>query len=332
MDYEKKVEEQINQYANNALRFFPPAAHKFWMRNFMFPKMKHVFGVPDYFDMYLSALPSSERSISILSIGSGDGQLELELAKRLIARGYNDFKIHVTELSEIRQRRTGERVEREGLEDKFEFHIVDLNRSFIPGSFDLIFAHHVLHHIVELEFLFDRISEALAPKGVFATIDIIGRNGHMRWPEALKYAELAWEFIPDHWKHNFQFNAFHEKYLNFDCSKSGFEGIRAQDILPLLIEKFDFSRFVAGGGFIDVIFDRGYGQSIDMDNSRDRALVEFLSCTNELLLETGRVKPTMLFAHMIKKTSAPKEPMIWGRMSPEFALRPVESPTLTGNP
>ena len=69
-----------------------------------------------------------------------------------------------------------------------------------------------------------------------------------------------------------------------------------------------------------------------MDNSRDRALVEFLSCTNELLLETGRVKPTMLFAHMIKKTSAPKEPMIWGRMSPEFALRPVESPTLTGNP
>ncbi|TDK50404.1 class I SAM-dependent methyltransferase [Antarcticimicrobium luteum] len=323
MDYEKKVQEQINQYANNALRFFPPDAHKYWMRNYMTPKMRDVFGVDHFIDMYLSAIPTDKDHVNILSIGSGDGQLELALAQRLIARGQPEFTIHVTELSDIRQQRTRERVAREGLQDRFEFHIVDFNRAFIPGSFDMMFAHHVLHHIVELEFLFDQIAEGLAPDGVFATIDMIGRNGHMRWPEALEYTELAWEFVPEHWKYNFQFNAFHEKYLNFDCSKSGFEGIRAQDILPLLIEKFDFSKFVAGGGFMDVIFDRGYGQSIDMANPGEKALVDFLSRTNELLLETDRIKPTMIFAHMTRKADVPAEPVIWGNMTPGFAVRPV---------
>jgi len=323
MDYEKKVEEQINQYANNSLRFFLPQVHRHWLNKFMLPKLQHVFGAANHYDLYLEALPSRDKPVNILSIGSGDGQLEIELAKCLIARGCDTFTIHVTELSTIRQERTRDRVRHEGLEDKFAFHIVDLNKEFVSGTYDMMFAHHVLHHIVDLEFLFDNIANGLAPGGVFATIDMIGRNGHMRWPEALEYIELAWEFIPDHWKYNFQLNAFHEKYLNFDCSAAGFEGIRAQDILPLLIERFDFSRFVAGGGFVDILFDRGYGQSIDMENNRERALVDFLSQTNELLLETGRIKPTMLFAHMVKKGDTPVVPVVWKGMTPEFALRPV---------
>ena len=145
----------------------------------------------------------------------------------------------------------------------------------------------------------------------------------MRWPEALEYMDLTWEFIPDHWKHNFQFNEYHEKYLNFDCSKSGFEGIRAEDIQPLLVKKFEFTHFVAGGGFMDILFERGYGQSIDMDNPKEAALVHFLSKTNELLLESGEVKPTMVFAQMTRKDAktSGNTPKVWKNMTPEFAVR-----------
>lgn len=322
MDYEKKIQEQISQYSNNALRFFPPPAHKYWMQNFMMPKVHEVFGVTNYIDVYLKAVPQTVECPRILSVGSGDGQLELELARRLKARGQEKFEIYITELSQIRQQRTIDRVNAEGMNDQFKFIVLDFNKEFVDGKFDMIFAHHVLHHIVELEYLFDNISKALNPGGHFATIDMIGRNGHMRWPEALEYTNLAWDFIPDHWKHNFQFNAYHEKYLNFDCSKSGFEGIRAEDILPLLVEKFAFTEFAANGGFIDIIFERGYGQSIDMENPKEKALVQFLSQTNELLLETGRVKPTMLFGCMQNKSDAAgKAPLVWGNMTPEFALR-----------
>lgn len=325
MDYEKKVREQIAQYSNNALRFFPPPVHWHWMHNYMLNKVREVFDVNDALGVYLAAVPSTSPNPKILSVGSGDGQLEIKLAERLAARGQDNFEIHITELSPIRQERTLERIRQAGFEERFKTAILDFNKEFVDGSFDMIFAHHVLHHIVELEFLFDNIARALAPNGCFATIDMIGRNGHMRWPEALEYIQLAWGFIPDHWKHNFQFNDYHAEYLNHDCAQSGFEGIRAQDILPLLTEKFAFTKFAAGGGFVDILFERGYGQSIDMDNPKERALVDFLSQTNELLLETGKIKPTMLFAHMKRKSETTRLPRFYKNMSPGFALREPEA-------
>ncbi|MGC1496356.1 MAG: class I SAM-dependent methyltransferase [Sulfitobacter sp.] len=322
-DYDKKIKEQIQQYSNNALRFFPAEVHQYWKRHYLAPKLQEVFDTPNHFDIYTNCAPTDNTAFNILSVGSGDGQLEVEMAQRLLASGRDKFKIHATELSPIRQERTKNLVKSKGLEDHFVYHILDFNKKFVEGKFDMIFAHHVLHHIVNLEFLFDSIHEALTPNGVFATMDMIGRNGHMRWPEALEFIDLAWTFIPDHWKHNFQFNAFHENYLNFDCSKSGFEGIRAEDIQPLLVKKFCFSKFVAVGGFMDVLFDRGYGQSIDISNPREAGLVKFLSETNELLLESGRVKPTMVFAQMTRKSPAVKQrkTKVWKNMTPEFALR-----------
>lgn len=324
MEYDKKIQEQIRQYSNNALRFFPPPAHHFWMQTYLRPKLRAVFGTDLVQTFYANTVLERAAPIEVLSVGSGDGELEVAIAKTLKAAGCDAFTIHITELSPIRQDRTIARVEKAGLGEHFEFHIVDFNKAFIEGAFDLIFAHHVLHHIVELEFLFDNIAKALKPGGTFATIDMIGRNGHMRWPEALHYMDMAWAFIPDHWKYNFQLRSYHENYLNWDCSKSGFEGIRAQDIQPLLVERFDFEGFVAGGGFMDVLFDRGYGQSIDIENPREKALVEFLSEMNEMLLETGRIKPTMIFAHMRRQGDGSGAPRVHGVMTPEFAIRPPE--------
>ena len=324
MDYEKKRDEQIEQYSNNALRFFLPEAHKYWMRKFVWPQVSELFGVKDHVDFYTAPVLESQGPIEILSVGSGDGQLEVAIVKRLIAAGRHDVRLHVTELSPVRQERTIGLIAREQVSQYFEYHIVDFNRDFIDGSFDLVFAHHVLHHIVELELLFSNIENALTPTGTFATIDMIGRNGHMRWPEALEYTEMAWNFLPDHWKYNFQLNEFHPEYVNWDCSNSGFEGIRSQDILPLLLKQFRFDCFAANGGFLDLVFDRGYGQSIDIECPRERALVDFLSRMNQLLLETGRIKPTMLFAHMRSLHSQRHTAVrVAGNMTPGFAVRPV---------
>ena len=206
------------------------------------------------------------------------------------------------------------------------FEIVDFNETFPEGKFDLIIAHHTLHHIVELELLFGHIREALQPDGVFASIDMIGRNGHMCWPETQSYVDLYWGFLPDRMKHNFQFNQFHEKFVNFDCSKSGFEGIRAQDILPLLVKDFWFEGFVGVGGIIDPLFERGYGQSFDMKSEKDLALADFLATMNEQLVLSGKVTPTMMFARMRPEMIPGKETNQFEHLSPEFCIHPVELP------
>jgi SAM-dependent methyltransferase len=320
--YQEKVAAEIQHYANNVLAFFPPEAHRFWMQNYMWNKVEHVFGTRRLDEFYGTSLIHRKHHIQVLSVGSGDGQLELALARYLEASGCEAFTIHTTEISPIRQKRTITLIEQAGLGHRFEHHIVDLNESMVEGSFDLIFAHHVLHHIVNLEGLFGRIHSALQEDGVFATVDMIGRNGHMRWPEALEIIEQVWEFIPAQWKYNFQHQQYHEKYKDHDCSNVGFEGVRSQDILPSLLNTFAFEGFVAGGGFHDILLERGYGQSIDMKNKAERALICFLSDYNELLLETGRVKPTMIFAKMRKNHLRDSiKTVFYRQMTPEFALR-----------
>jgi hypothetical protein len=39
-----------------------------------------------------------------------------------------------------------------------------------------------LHHVLNLEGLFGQIKSHLKEHGLFIISDIIGRNGHLRWP------------------------------------------------------------------------------------------------------------------------------------------------------
>jgi hypothetical protein len=59
--------------------------------------------------------------------------------------------------------------------------------------------------------------------------------------------ELIWETLPDSKKYNHQLKRLEREFVNWDCAKEGFEGVRAQDILPLLVERFDFEKFMAFG-------------------------------------------------------------------------------------
>ncbi len=94
--------------------------------------------------------------------------------------------------------------------------------------------HHALHHVLNLEHLISAIRASLHPKGCFVSIDVIGRNGHMRWPEALEFIERIWRFLPDEKRYHHVLKTSDQEYVNRDCSTKGFEGIRSQDILPIL--------------------------------------------------------------------------------------------------
>jgi hypothetical protein len=181
-------------------------------------------------------------------------------------------------------------------------------------------AQHTLHHIIELERLFDFIDSNLEDDGVFPIVDMIGRNGHMRWPEALEVIERLWLILPEQYKFNHQFSKIIDPYKNWDCSKSGFEGIRAQDILPLLCQQFSFEGFLGVGGFIDIFIERAFGHNFDIDNMIDMAWFNTIATMNDAMLEAGMVKPTMIFAVARKKNPAIVSSVYRG-MSPEKAIR-----------
>ena len=123
---------------------------------------------------------------------------------------------------------------------------------------------------------------------------MIGRNGHMLWPEALEVVESIWRFLPRQYKFHHQWKRYCDQYVNWDCSVDGFEGIRAQDILPLLLQRFGCEMFLGFSNITDKFIGRAYGHNYDWEKPFDQALLRFVAETDEEFIRRGYFTPTHL--------------------------------------
>jgi len=63
----------------------------------------------------------------------------------------------------------------------------------------------------------------------------------------------VWRELPDKYKFNHGMKRIEKTFPNTDYSVAGFEGIRAQDILPLLTRRFHFELFVGFANIVDIL-------------------------------------------------------------------------------
>lgn len=323
--YDERVKQQIAQFADLGALWRPGNIAGYWGRTHIAPRIAAVFGVQGATRLYETKLAEciirtapTGKIARFVSIGSGDCQLEINLARHLKAAGHGPFVLVATDLSPVRLERARLAAQTAGVLDCFEMLVVDLNDFKFDTQYDAFIAHHILHHIVNLEGLFGALKEAMYEDSVFLSADMIGRNGHRRWPETLEWIESLWPILPDYYRFNYQFNKVHAQYLDWDCSNKGFEGIRAQDILPLLVEHFGFDGFLGYGGIVDPFIERGYGRNLDVNRDEDRAFIDFVERLNQLLLDTGRIKPTMMIAAMRREGGSGRT---FNGLTPERAIR-----------
>src|SRR5690606_19005291 len=111
------------------------------------------------------------------------------------------------------------------------------------------------------------------------------------------------------------------RFVNWDCSLTGYEGIRAQDILPLLLERFHFASFLAFGNLIDVFIERPYGPNFDVDVPGDLAFIDRVQALDQASIESGRIKPTHMLAALCK--ARPEHTRVLRHLTPEFCVRRV---------
>lgn len=306
-DYSSRVSQQIEQYANTVNMHDLPQSFHLWSHNFILPALQSVYAVDSINDFFVNAVMESYSTCSkrILSIGCGDGLVEIGVAESLLNKGVRDFKIVATDLSPILLDRCRTELAARRLNSFFDVVECDLNNlgsvSAVAGPYDTIMANHSLHHIVELEKLFDFSLASLTPSGVFAANDMIGRNGHMRWPEAAAVVKAFWPLLSPIQRYHVQLQRLDDQFTDHDCSTEGFEGIRAQDILPLLLERFHASKFVGVGGFVDTFVDRSFGHGFNPEDEHDRDLIMCIATLNDILLDAGTIKPTIMLAHFTKE-------------------------------
>lgn len=324
MSYETKVEQEIRNYQDVANVNDLPAISHYWSNKYLRPKLEALgFKNPnDFFIRYITHMARShpQSPCNILSLGAGNCDAEAHFSGLLLEAGITNFVFHCLDINAQMLARGQRLVRKQNLTAHFAFIETDFNSWDAPeAAYDIVIANQSLHHVAELELLFEKTHRCLSDNGFFLTHDMIGRNGHMRWPEALEFVQACWTLLDEKHKWNCQLKRHEEIYENWDCSLVGFEGIRSQDILPLLVKSFHFDCFLGFTNAIGVFIDRAFGHNFDESKPEDRYFIDFVSQLDEYFIESGKFKPTQMIAAMTKTNRSPTK--VYKHLTPEFCTR-----------
>jgi SAM-dependent methyltransferase len=322
--YDAKLEGEQRFFTDNINTFNDlPEIFSYWSNKFLRPKAESLGFVrpEDLFELSFErayhASPNAQRRFA--SIGAGICDTETSLAKALVAKGLTRFTIDCLDINEAMLTRGKQLAVEQGVGAQIMPLRGDFNHWQPKGRYDAILANQSLHHVTNLEGIFGSIDDSLEPWGLFVTSDMIGRNGHMRWPEALEIVNEFWRELPHEYRYNHARKTYDPVHENWDCSAVGFEGIRAQDILPLLVKMFDFDLFLGFGNLIFPFIDRVYGHNFDVKKQWDREFIDRVHQRDQQEMTVGRIKPTQMMAVMCSGRVG--EHRYVDGMTPTFAIR-----------
>jgi len=321
-DYSRRLGEESQRFEKEIdVNALPPIFH-YWSNRYLRPILESFrFSNPDqFYARHIADRATKGKVLRVLSIGAGNCDTELRIAQCLRDWGVTGWHITCLDLVPAMLDRGRTQVDEAGFTNQFDFQVADFNQWVgAKRGFDIVMANQCLHHVIDLEELFDRIPRWLARDGTFITSDMIGRNGHQRWPEARQIVDRFWSELPEAYRFNQQLKRQEEQFMDWDCSVEGFEGIRSQDILPLLVKRFGFEQFIGFGNVIDPFIDRGFGWNFDAHAEWDRNFIDRVQAADEAALLAGEVKPTHMMAVMRMKRRI--KPETWRGLTPEKAVR-----------
>jgi SAM-dependent methyltransferase len=323
IDNESRLKKELETFDENINIHELPDIFHYWSNKYLRPMLEEydIAHPDDLFVKYMfdSASICGVAKPIFVSIGSGNCDTEVRIAKRLQEKGLQDFCIECLDLNPNMLKRGRELALKEGVVTNMSFIELDFNKWKADKEYISVIANQSLHHINNLEGVFGEIKKSLHKNGTFITSDMIGRNGHQRWPEALSALHDFWKELPEDYKYNHQLKRSEDMYENWDCSREGFEGIRAQDILPLLIKNFNFELFIGFSNVIDIFIDRGFGHNFDVNNKWDTDFIDKVHQFDEDSIRSGTIKPTHIMAVM--KQHPVSNPNYSRNFSPEYCMR-----------
>ena len=155
-------------------------------------------------------------------------------------------------------------------------------------TFDIVMFVSGLHHVVEIEHVLETVMELLVPNGEFWIVgEAIGRNGNQLWPEALDAANRIFSRLPDRFRRNASTGKVDSTVPETDFSANSFEGIRSEEIEPLLLRYFDPLEMYRKNCFLWRLVNPDYFNNYDLKNQEDRYIVLSLIAAEYNLWKTG---------------------------------------------
>lgn len=242
---------------------------------------------PNFSKRIRSVHEREARPVRILSLCSGAAGIE----RRLIADAGCPVEITLFDLNENLMRTAAAVLSSVA---KTTGVVGDVNiilaEQFGNLTFDVAMFVSGLHHVVEIEHVLQRVIELLVPNGEFWIMgEAIGRNGNQLWPEALDAANRIFSSLPERFRRNAFTRKVDSAVPETDFSANSFEGIRSEEIEPLLSRYFDPVEIWRRNCFLWRLVNPVYFRNYDLNSEEDRyVLLSLVSAEYNLWKKGGR--------------------------------------------
>lgn len=225
----------------------------------------------------------------ILSLGSGTCSTEITLAEKF----RKPYELVCLDFNKELLEQGAKMATTKGI--TMTHFVQDINFLKLDQTYNLIFAHAVLHHLIELEHIFNQVKSHLTKEGQFVVYDVTNRNGFLLWPKQRKVIDGLLKALPPKFNYSHSLKRNTDTFVEIDSSDAGFECIRSQDILPLLQKYFTTIHLVKGFAFLRRFTDHEFGPNFDLSSSLDVKVLNFLLELDQWYVDNGILEPESIF-------------------------------------
>jgi SAM-dependent methyltransferase len=221
------------------------------------------------------------------SLCCGAGAVERGLVKSGLLQGCVGFDLAQGALDAARAAADAEGVAGLSYERR------DLERDGLGLShLDLVLAHQGVHHIYELEAVFDSVYGSLRPGGVFHLHEFVDAD-RFQWPDRQVQEMTDWlQSLPKRYQitrgglvKSCAGRATIEEMIAYDPS----EAVRSSAIEPLVSERFEILERRALGGTLAMMALADIGQNFNPNVPEDAAHIERLLAREDELMASGEI-------------------------------------------
>jgi SAM-dependent methyltransferase len=241
-----------------------------------------------------------EKNLKGLSIGCVEGNPGPEMS--LFETGIFT-KIEVMDIAGGLLKKQNKIAQEKGL-NGIEYIRQDLNKVLLEkNAYDLIWAVGTVHHIENLELLFNQINNALKDKGIFFMREYIGPNRLQFTDLQLFIVNEILSILPEKYKRD-PYGAVKSIMvspdINFLKTVDPSESIRSKDIMPVMKEKLEIVKLSYTGGTILQPLLGGIASNFEGDENAD-TILKLLILLEKILIEKEVLPSDYVFCMAKKK-------------------------------
>lgn len=252
-----------------------------------------------------------------LSLGCGDGTLEREARRLGACRLMDAYDLAPGAVEEARCAAARESI------DGIDYRVANLEEIELPQRrYDVVFASASVHHIKNLEHLFEQVAACLRPGGLFIMNEYVGPTQFQASPRSVQIINDILALLPPKLRRRasqpeevvtrFQVQTI-ESMNEIDPS----EAIRSADILRLLPRWFTVLERKDFGGTINHHLLRDIAHNFDQDTPDGAAPLALLCYLESLLIREGVLDSDFSFV-----VAAPRPGAAWDGAPAAPASRP----------